>query len=74
MVRAAYPRHDCLAFDRLATFEAGVGLDEGNELGRVDSSPTGLCGLGELEHIAIAAVRLPAPRVTLVRSFTVGKG
>ena len=61
------------SFDELAVDEGGAGADQGDEVGRVDGSPAGLCGLHQLKAIAMPAAREPGPLVTRWRSRTVAK-
>lgn len=74
---AGTPTHSCRGrlrpFNEVASFEAGACPDEGDEVGCVHGSPAGLGGLDELDTIARATARDPAPLVTLVRSRTVAK-
>jgi len=63
---------ELLAFDQDAALETGSGADQGDQMGRVDHAPARSCADSmSLNVIASAAVRDPAPRVTLVRSRTV---
>lgn len=56
------------ALDRLCALEAGSGMDEGDEVGCVHGTLSGWADPAGLKTVARAAVREPAPWVTLVGS------